>query len=58
MIMKNKEAGGTTISQNVNTEYVPFVNEECGDTMWDEVLKEAEDRIRKEEWNSGLTVSV
>ncbi len=25
----------------------PFVNEECGDTMWDTVLKEAEERLRK-----------
>ena len=23
----------------------PFVNEECGDTMWDPVLKELEDKL-------------
>lgn len=25
----------------------PFVNEECGDTMWDAVLKEEDERLKK-----------
>jgi uncharacterized protein YndB with AHSA1/START domain len=32
---------------SIPEENVPFVNEECGDTMWDEVLKESEERISK-----------
>lgn len=28
-------------------EQVPFVNEECGDTLWDVVLKEQEEKLQK-----------
>ena len=27
------------------TKNAPFVNEECGDTLWDPVLKELEDKL-------------
>ncbi len=37
---KNRTATDTT--DNLNP---PFVNEECGDTMWDAVLKESEERL-------------
>lgn len=26
-------------------DYLPFVNEECGDTMWDDVLEEQDKKI-------------
>ena len=38
---ENKTAVSTD-TKNIN---LPFVNDECGDTMWDEVLKEAEERL-------------
>ena len=47
-----KKADSAVISQHDETLYTPFVNEECGDTMWDEVLKEAEERSKQEEWKS------
>ncbi len=28
----------------------PFVNEECGDTMWDAVLKALEEKDRNTDW--------
>lgn len=34
----------TGATENLNP---PFVNEECGDTMWDAVLKETEERRNK-----------
>ena len=36
------------ISQTTDVaNYTPFVNEECGDTMWDEVLKNMDEKIEK-----------
>ena len=37
----------TTAQDNKDRADLPFVNEECGDTMWDEVLKEADERLKK-----------
>ena len=50
--MKKYDSAAPVRSEDANKEYVPFVNEECGDTMWDEVLKEVEDREKKEEWKN------
>jgi hypothetical protein len=50
--MKDKETQTPADGQDDILEYVPFVNEECGDTMWDEVLKEMEDEDKKEEWKN------
>ena len=30
----------------------PFVNEECGDTMWDAVLQQTEEKITNAVWCS------
>jgi len=49
--MKN-ETEIPVITQGNSIAYTPFVNEECGDTMWDEVLKEMEDNDKKEEWKN------
>lgn len=46
--MNNVDNNKPEIAENTEENYVPFVNEECGDTMWDQVLKEAEERDRKE----------
>jgi len=36
------------ISQTTDAaNYTPFVNEECGDTMWDEVLKNMDEKIER-----------
>ena len=50
--MKDKETTTPGDGQDNIPEYVPFVNEECGDTMWDEVLKEMDDKDKKEEWKN------
>ncbi|WP_159102653.1 hypothetical protein [Flectobacillus major] len=39
--MENTSSEYQEVSWGENT-YVPFVNEECGDSLWDEVLKEKE----------------
>jgi hypothetical protein len=50
--MKDKETKTPVGIQDSTDSYIPFVNEECGDTMWDEVLKEMEDKDKKEEWKN------
>jgi hypothetical protein len=32
-----------TTNNNLSEPTIPFVNEECGDTMWDEVLAQEEE---------------
>jgi hypothetical protein len=41
---KEEQSTITDISEDPN---LPFVNEECGDTMWNVVLQEAEERLKK-----------
>ncbi len=38
---------GTPADNNIRSAEQFFVNEECGDTLWEEVLKQAEARLRK-----------
>lgn len=35
-------------TSGTNETFIPFVNEECGDTMWDNVLAQ-EDTIKSED---------
>ncbi len=41
---EDTEPVATDTTENPN---LPFVNEECGDTMWDVVLKESEERLNQ-----------
>lgn len=38
----------TGIESNEKIVCIPFVNEECGDTMWDDVLKAAEEADKEQ----------
>jgi hypothetical protein len=44
---------------NVEQDTQPFVNEECGDTMWDAVLKQEERKasLKPDEKQNGLTLT-
>lgn len=47
VINSDPEKLGTVKKETENSKedvYTPFVNEECGDTMWDAVLEQAEKR--------------
>lgn len=36
--MENKTNNTAITQQDISIVYIAFVNEECGDTMWNEVL--------------------
>lgn len=40
--MKTESTNTVIILNDTPVEHMTFVNEECGDTMWDEVLKNME----------------
>ncbi len=42
--MNNQSKKETSTTSEVNTS---FVNDECGDTMWDDVLKSVEDKAKE-----------
>lgn len=42
--MKNETSAVISPAAETQENVVPFVNEECGDTMWDKVLEEAEQK--------------
>ncbi len=42
--MKKETSNTIHAGDNDLVDMGPFVNEECGDTMWDRVLKEASER--------------
>ena len=45
--MENIDDKKSTIKDKEEAQNTTFVNEECGDTMWDKVLKEADERLKK-----------
>ena len=45
--MENNDDKKSAINDKDESQNTPFVNEECGDTMWDQVLKEADERLKK-----------
>jgi len=45
--MNNKKDKKPESIDRTESQYLPFVNEECGDTMWDAVLQEAEEKLKK-----------
>jgi hypothetical protein len=40
LFMTNKNLTQNTDEVKNENPYIPFVNEECGDTMWDEILED------------------
>ena len=47
--MKNENQRTIPAAEEMQINTVVFVNEECGDIMWDRVLKEAEERANDTE---------
>lgn len=50
MIQLNTAAGAVIPVNEETTFETPFVNEECGDTMWDAVLKALEEKDNSAGW--------
>ena len=51
-----KQETKKSIIETVNStdDYTPFVNKECGDTMWDKVLKEVDEKIKEAQWKGSI----
>ena len=45
--MENTTKKKPAINDKPENQNTPFVNEECGDTMWDAVLIEADEKLQK-----------
>ena len=50
MIQATTAAGSVIPDNEETTIEIPFVNEECGDTMWDAVLKALEEKDNSADW--------
>lgn len=50
MIQANTAAGSVIPDNEETIIEIPFVNEECGDTMWDAVLKALEEKDNSADW--------
>jgi hypothetical protein len=53
--MKNENTTTKPAAEDTQLSHVLFANDECGDSMWDIVLKEAEERMNEKE--AGLNLS-